>query len=213
MQPTDLPLCEEFQADAIDSRLQWLNPPPGWRLGPFYNGLQVETAAGTDFWQRTHYGFQADNGHFLALSATGDFCLTTKVTSHPVHQYDQAGLMIRISPDCWLKTSVEYEPDGPNRLGVVVTNAGYSDWSTQSLASDITTIWLRIRAEAADAIVEWSMDSLRWEQLRVAHLLARTSADFISCGLYACSPKGAGFRAEFAFLDFQPGRIKHETHA
>lgn len=209
MQPLDHPLRDTFRSECISPRLEWFNPPPGWHVGRDGQGLCLETAAQTDFWQRTHYGFQADNGHFLGLKAWGDFCLSTRVTSHPVHQYDQAGLMVRISPDCWLKTSVEFEPDAPNRLGVVVTNQGYSDWSTQSLPSDISTIWLRIRAEAADAIVEWSLEGQAWDQLRVAPLLGRAAADCISCGLYACSPKGAGFRAEFTFLDFQPGRVGH----
>lgn len=207
MQPADLPLRDRFQSAVINPRLDWFNPPPKWRTGP--DGLRLETAAQSDFWQRTHYGFQADNGHFLGLSARGDFCLTTRVTSRPVHQYDQAGLMVRLSPDCWLKTSVEYEPEGPNRLGVVVTNHGYSDWSTQSLAPDISTILLRIRAESADAVVEWSLEGEAWEQLRVAPLLGRAAADSILCGIYACSPKGAGFVAEFEFLEFQPGRAGH----
>ena len=65
----------------------------------------VEPAGGTDFWQRTHYGFQADSGHFLYLEAAGDWDLSTEVRFAPAHQYDQAGLLVRLSPECWLKTS------------------------------------------------------------------------------------------------------------
>jgi uncharacterized protein len=73
------------------------------------------------------------------MEASGDFVLTTKVTSHPIHQYDQAGLLAQ--------TSVEFEPHGLNRLGAVVTNAQLSDWSTQSMANEVNTVWFRVRAE------------------------------------------------------------------
>jgi regulation of enolase protein 1 (concanavalin A-like superfamily) len=80
-----------------------------------------------DFWQRTHYGFEADNGQILFAPVAGDFVLATQVRFHPVHQYDQAGLMVRVSPSGWLKTSAEYEPIGPSRLAAVVTNDTSSD--------------------------------------------------------------------------------------
>ena len=134
--------------------------------------------------------------------------LTTKVTSNPLHQYDQAGLMVRLSPACWLKTSVEFEPDGSSRLGAVVTNGQYSDWSTQPIAAEVRTVWFRIRAEDCDYIIESSFDGQKWEQIRMAHLHERAAAKSVLCGLYACSPKAAGYEAEFGFLSFEPGRLR-----
>ena len=199
-------LLEEFRGGAHDSRLSWFCPPPVARIDGARGRLVVEPAAQTDFWQRTHYGFRADNGHVLQLAAQGNFVVTTCVTSQPRHQYDQAGLMLRVSEDCWLKTSVEAEPDDQHdRLGVVVTNHGYSDWSTQSFDKRHDTVWLRIRAETSALIVESSLDGQRWEQLRVAHLAERAPETAVSCGLYACSPKASGYRAEFHFLRFEPG--------
>jgi regulation of enolase protein 1 (concanavalin A-like superfamily) len=191
----------------LNPRLLWHCEPLRWSIEPAAGALVLRTDPGTDFWQRTHYGFEADNGHFLFLEATGDFVLTTKVTSRPRHQYDQAGLMVRLSPACWLKTSVEFEPEGPNRLGAVVTNGKYSDWSTQPVPKETQTLWFRVRAEANDYIVESSADGVRWEQIRMARLHDRASAQAVSCGLYACSPKEAGYEAEFSFLHFEPGRL------
>ena len=103
---------EDFSGPAMDGRLRWWNPPAGADLRR--SRLVVATRGGTDFWQRTHYGFRADNGHCLLSDwRAGDFVLSTRVRAHPVHQYDQAGLIVRFSADCWLKTSVEYEPKGP----------------------------------------------------------------------------------------------------
>ena len=195
---------ERFEDATLPPELQWYCEPAQWSLDPTKRVLRICPDANTDFWQRTHYGFEADSGHFLYLQAFGDFDLTTKVTSHPCHQYDQAGLMVRVSRSCWIKTSVEFEPHELDRLGAVVTNAQYSDWSTQPLSKAVDTVWLRVRIRAADCIVESSLDGNQWQQIRMAHLSERDSTQSVSCGLYACSPKAAGYEAEFHFLTFVP---------
>ncbi len=194
-------LDERFNQPSLDPRLRWFNPPLTWAVDPSLPALVVQPAAATDFWQETHYGFRADNGHFLFTEVDGDFTITTKVRFHPVHQYDQAGLMVRVGPLCWIKTSVEHEPDGPARLGVVVTNHGFSDWSVQDFPRATREVCLRIRKEASDFIIEFAADEhAGWNQLRIAHLNIEKAAP-LSCGLYACSPKGAGFRSEFEYLE------------
>ncbi|HQV30130.1 MAG TPA: DUF1349 domain-containing protein, partial [Thermoflexales bacterium] len=112
----DKALDARFDSATLSPELHWHCEPDHWSVDPAKGVLRISPSANTDFWQRTHYGFEADSGHFLHLRAGGDFSLTTKVTSHPRHQYDQAGLMVRVSPACWLKTSVEFEPDEPSRL-------------------------------------------------------------------------------------------------
>jgi regulation of enolase protein 1 (concanavalin A-like superfamily) len=189
------------------SRLHWHEEPARWSVEGSGEDerLRLEPQAATDFWQRTHYGFQADNGHALLAEVTGDVVVTTCVRFFPVHQYDQAGLMLRLSPSCWLKTSVEYEPGRAGRLGAVVTNHGYSDWSTAPFEGD--GVWLRVRREGADYIVDASRDGQAWEQLRMAHLAEDDGQRSVACGLYACSPKGAGFAAEFSRLEIRAGRL------
>ena len=191
-------LNERFKRANPDARLCWLNPPPAWSIGPA--GLTFHPAAETDFWQRTHYGFRADNGHFLYLEVGGDFSLTTQVRFHPAHLYDQAGLLVRVGPSCWIKTSVEYESEGPSKLGAVVTNRGYSDWSLQDFPRGQKEVQLRIRRATQDFMIECRRAaSTSWELLRVAHLHQGTRRP-LQCGLYACSPKDSGFQAEFRFL-------------
>jgi uncharacterized protein len=197
---TEVILNEHFNQPALDPRLRWLNPPAACVLDPSLPGLVVQPAAPSDFWQKTHYGFRADTGHFLFTAIAGDFTITTKVRFHPVHQYDQAGLMVRLDPQCWIKTSVEYEPHGPARLGAVVTNQGFSDWSVQDFPRETREVCLRIRKEASDFIIEFAANEhSNWNQMRIAHLNIENTAP-LSCGLYACSPKGDGFRAGFEFL-------------
>ncbi|GAB4374870.1 MAG: DUF1349 domain-containing protein [Elainellaceae cyanobacterium] len=205
------PMLETFDHPELDPRLQWYCPPQRWSIA---NGcLVIEPDAQTDYWQKTHYGFAVDNGHFLYLPVDGDFVLSTQVRFYPVHQYDQAGLMVRFSADRWLKTSVEFEPDEPDRLGAVVTRHGYSDWSTQNYPYDSKQLALRIRREADDYIVEYAKaiasdteSEKHWTQIRMAHLENPEQLP-IQCGVYACSPKGSGFRAEFDYLKVEEGRI------
>jgi regulation of enolase protein 1 (concanavalin A-like superfamily) len=193
-------LYESFHGPTLDARLSWRCEPASWRRLPERHLLRVETDASTDFWQRTHYGFQVDNGHFLHASVAGAFQMETHVRFAPVHQYDQAGLMVRLSEACWIKTSVEYEPDESNRLGVVVTNAAYSDWSTQDVPNHLVEVWLRVERRGADYLVEASRDGVTWSQLRLGHLHADDGQQTVEAGLYACSPKAAGYAAEFSFL-------------
>ncbi len=170
---------------------------------PAGSSIVVRPAAHTDFWQRTHYGFQADTGHFLALLVPANFTCETELIFYPVHQYDQAGLMVRLSPECWLKTSVEYEPNGPSRLGVVVTNNGYSDWSTQNFDPAQRSIAFLIQREGSDYIVFYRVPpSSEWIQIRVAHLIEDTGKPVL-VGLYACCPNADGFQITFNYLTVQ----------
>lgn len=191
----------QFENPALPPGLSWHCEPKQWSVDTAQRQLVIATDAGTDFWQRTHYGFERDDGHFLHLPVIGDFVATTRVTAAGHHQYDQAGLMLRLSATCWVKTSVEFEPEEPSRLGAVVTNGGYSDWSTQAVPKELKAMWFRIELRAADCTVLTSIDGTDWQQIRVAHLAERTMNQPVSCGLYACSPKAAGFEARFAFLE------------
>jgi hypothetical protein len=197
-------LHESFVGPAFDPRLRWHCPPERWSLLPG-GGLRIEPDAGTDFWRKTHYGFEVDNGHLLHADAPGDFVLNTHVRFRPVHQYDQAGLMVRLSPTCWLKSSVEFEPDGSSRLGAVVTRHGYSDWSTQPFPSGPGEIWLRVRRVGDDYLVEAARDGHDWQQIRLAHLTAESADVAATCGIYACSPKGTGYVADFSELRIDSG--------
>ena len=182
---TEVILDERFTQPAFDRRLQWQNPPPTWGVDSARSALAVQPAGATDFWQETHYGFRADSGHFLFAELGGDFTITTQVRFQPVHQYDQAGLMLRLDAHCWIKTSVEYEPRGPARLGAVVTNHGFSDWSVQDFPRDTREVSLRIRKEAQDFIVEFAEnETSEWKLLRIA----RVSRSRPSRGCYLQNP-------------------------
>jgi uncharacterized protein len=192
---------ETFDALTLSPEWQWYCPPARWAIQEGF--LVLEPDAKTDFWQRTYYGVQNDNGHFLYREIAGDFTLSTHLRFFPAHQYDQAGLMVRFSSECWIKTSVEYEPHGPANLGVVVTDRGFSDWSTQPFPDGQQSLDLRLTRQGSDYLVHYRVSNRdSWSQLRIAHLDV-PPASAVQCGLYACSPVSTGFRAEFDDLTIE----------
>ncbi len=187
---------EKFTQAALPMGFYWLNAPARYQLG---NGLEIFTNARTDFWQKTHYGFQRDDGHCLLTSHAGDFCLATHVEFRPQTQYDQCGLIVRIDQANWIKVATEFENAAVSRLGSVVTNLGYSDWATQDIASTHHTMDYRISKNGQDFLLEHSYDGLTWQQLRITHL--HQAAERYEIGVYACSPIGQDFWCRFTRLE------------
>lgn len=180
------------------------NPPPASSSLVAGCGLVVAPSSETDYWQKTHYGFRKHNGPALTVELTGDFVATTRVRSNPAHQYDQGGLIASFGEGAWIKTSCEFIPTGPSKLGVVVTRGGYSDWSTQPapLSPDgALEFELRLaRLGAAYLVHARRSEAEAWTLLRLAHLDPDAATEPCHVGLYACCPLGEGGTCTFAFL-------------
>jgi regulation of enolase protein 1 (concanavalin A-like superfamily) len=181
-------IIENFLQSSIPQSFYWFNEPTINRVGA---GLEILTDEKTDFWQKTHYGFQKDDGHCLLTKQTGDFSIRTQVVFRPKEKYDQCGLIVRVDRKNWIKISTEYENDKFSRLGSVVTNLGYSDWATQDIPSSNREMWYRISKNNDDFLLENSYDGQKWLQVRITHLHKR-AAQF-EVGVYACSPIGKQF--------------------
>ena len=104
----------------------WLNEPKLWCARE--DELDVTTDAASDFWQETHYGFTRDSGHFLAFATRAEFSAQLRIQANYEHLYDQAGIMVRLDAQHWLKAGVELS-DGRAMLSSVHTNER-SDWAT-----------------------------------------------------------------------------------
>ncbi|MCX7208537.1 MAG: DUF1349 domain-containing protein [Proteobacteria bacterium] len=179
---------------AIDESFTWLNEPVHTIGNDF---LSITTNPDTDFWQKTHYGFERDNGHCLLRKIDFDFSMQTRTTFEPKSQYDQCGLIVRINAENWIKTSTEYESKTHSRLGSVVTNLGYSDWATIDINGQTREMHYRIQSKnnLTDYLIEYSNDGFDWKQLRIAHL--HSTAKEVQVGIYACSPMQTSFEGSF----------------
>jgi regulation of enolase protein 1 (concanavalin A-like superfamily) len=196
---------ERFLAPVLPEEFRWFNEPTTYRIG---NGLEIFTDEKTDFWQRTHYGFRRDDGHCLLTTLEGDFSITTRVEFRPLERYDQCGLIVRVDPENWIKTSTEYEDKQVSRLGSVVTNLGYSDWATQDVSSALRERWYRISKRGSSFLIETSTEGRDWRQMRIAHL--HRAPTRLSAGVYACSPIGQAFWCRFATLEVSENRWFYE---
>ena len=157
--------------------------------------LEIQSSPDTDFWQNTHYGFQRDNGHCLLTRVSDNFSMTVRTEFYPKEQYDQCGLIVRLDSKNWIKASVEFEKENFYRLGSVVTNKAYSDWSTIDINSKINSMWYRIQSNHNDFLLEYSYDGKTWVQQRITHINESFSA--LSVGVYACSPMDSTFKSVF----------------
>ncbi|MEZ5933611.1 MAG: DUF1349 domain-containing protein [Alphaproteobacteria bacterium] len=174
----------------------WLNPPASWSID---NGCLTATSGdATDFWQKTFYGFERDDGHFLAIDAPAAFTASVHVAGAFEKLYDQAGLMLRADAETWIKTGVEFT-DGMRHLSAVVTR-GSSDWSVTLPPEPITDFWLRLTAQAGAVRIQYSQDAKTWPLLRLA---AFPTDRPLQIGPMLCSPKRAGL--EIAFDHFHLG--------
>ena len=164
----------------------WINPPPSSEQDG--ETLTVTTGKETDFWNNTFYGFRHGNGHLLATPVTGDFSLTISFSASYSTLYDQAGAMLRVDDDNWLKCGVEFT-DGRKNFSVVVTRDDQSDWSVMPLPGAVdapVTLRLTRHAEALRVEIE---EAGKFRLVRLAFL---DMADTVEAGPMCCAPVGDG---------------------
>jgi uncharacterized protein len=174
--------------------MSWLHPPAAWSVKE--NCLVVTTSAKSDFWRKTHYGFTRDNGHFLQQEVRDDFAVTIRVDGKYKDIYDQAGLMLRVDAENWIKTGIEFF-DGCQHASAVVTRE-FSDWSVVQFDGYPASLWLRATRKAEAVEISYSLDGQNFILLRLAYLVP---AAVTLVGPMCASPDGDGF--EVTFSDFQ----------
>ena len=196
------------------SSAKWLYPPQKSEVSA--QAVRIVTDPGSDFWQRSYYGFRNDNAHALLLESDQNFTFTVRASFRYQGRFDQCGPVIYLDSDNWFKASAEYEEAGLSRLGSVVTNLGYSDWATTDIATP-SQMYYRLSRRGPDFLIESSPSGQDFKQMRVFHLhvLGETTAEMgklnppapaaqaIRFGVYACSPLNASFEAVFDHWTFE----------
>jgi regulation of enolase protein 1 (concanavalin A-like superfamily) len=158
--------------------------------------IEIITEPGTDFWQRTYYGFRNDNAPaFLLPVEEKYFSFYVKTEFDSKHRFDQCGVIVYQDSNNWFKASAEYENDRYQRLGSVVTNHGYSDWATTDIKADVKIMYYRLSRRECDFCIETSMDGVTYKQMRIFHLFE--GEGIVNIGIYACSPEQSSFKSLF----------------
>lgn len=162
--------------------------------------IEIVSEPKTDLWQRTYYHFRNDNAPLLQISTSEKFfSFTVKTQFDSKHRFDQCGIIMYLDSENWIKASIEYENEKFQHLGAVVTNNGYSDWSTTEIDANIKSMWYRLSRREDDFKIECSIDGKEFKQMRICHINKAT--DKINFGIYACSPEDSSFKATFTKME------------
>jgi uncharacterized protein len=176
--------------------VQWINEPVHWSAAD--GVLTVMADGGTDFWRTTHYGFVHDSGHVYGEWMDGDFDLTMRVRGAYADQYDQAGAMVRVDEQHWLKTGIEYL-DGRMRFSTVVTLV-YSSWTVTDLPGG-ADLGLRLTRRSDSVEISYGVSGDVSELAGVVYLPPNRPA---FAGAMCAAPAGNGFEVSFHDLAISP---------
>ncbi|MFE3448245.1 DUF1349 domain-containing protein [Nonomuraea sp. NPDC059194] len=169
---------------------QWVNPPREWTAD---DGLSLVCDPGTDLWRKTHYGYTYDTAHLFGRIVSGDFALTVTFSADYAEQYDQAGAVLRIDEENWVKAGVEYV-DGAFHLSTVVTRE-VSDWSVLPLPGGSGSVTFALERKGDAVTVGYGLDGAAPDaMLRLAYFPPDVPA---LAGAMAAAPVGKGFPVRF----------------
>lgn len=170
----------------------WQNPPNAARQVGQH--LVVEAVEGSDFWEKTLYGFQHGSGHALLAPWQHSVAVEVSFSLRGFSElYDQAGLMLWHGPRHWIKAGVELN-DGVLHVGAVVTSE-LSDWSLAPVPDWVdATVTVRASYSKGAVIIRASANGGAWRMLRVAPFPHDTGKQ---AGPFVCAPKRAGLNVTF----------------
>lgn len=183
----------------------WLNEPERWTAQG--DSLEIVTDKATDFWRKTHYGFCRDSGHFLGFRTAQAFTAELRVQCDFQALYDQAGIMVRVDAERWVKAGIEFS-DGRAMLSSVLTN-GQSDWATAPYEHDAGDFWMRVTVADGVLRLQASADGKVWPLVRLAPF---TIAQCYWVGPMACTPERGGLPVTFTRFSLKPplGKDLHD---
>lgn len=177
--------------------MQWFNEPEQWHIEG--DTLTLFATPQSDYWRISHYGFTVDDAPFYHATYGGEFEAKAKISGDYKVRFDQAGLMLRVDHENYIKAGIELA-DGRFNLSAVVTH-GTSDWSVIALDRPVPFVWLKAVRRLDAVEIFYSFDDREYTLMRNAHLQAHCP---VQVGLMAASPDGQGFRATFEHF-----RVKH----
>ena len=183
-------------AQTLD-RMQWFNEPENWSVKN--DVLTMDVTPQSDYWRISHYGFTVDDAPFLYTLRGGEFEVKVKISGEYKVRFDQAGLMLRIDEENYIKTGIEYV-DGKYNLSAVVTHKT-SDWSVITLDKPVDYIWIKAVRRLDAVEIFYSFDDKEYVMMRNCWLQDNTP---VMVGMMAACPDGNGFKAKFEHF-----QIKH----
>lgn len=178
-------------------KMNWFNEPAQWSVSG--NRLTMAVTPKSDYWRISHYGFTVDDAPFYYGEYGGEFEAKVKISGDYKVRFDQAGMMIRIDHENYIKAGIEYV-DGKYNLSTVVTHHT-SDWSVIALDKPVDFIWIKAVRRLDDVEIFYSFDDKEYILMRNAWMEANRP---VKVGMMGACPDGDGFSVTFS--DFT---VKH----
>lgn len=171
-------------------KMTWYNEPAKWAVSD--GALLMEVTPKSDYWRISHYGFTVDDAPFYYATYGGEFEAKVKITGDYQARFDQAGLMVRIDHENYIKAGIEYV-GGKYNLSVVVTHTT-SDWSVITLDKPVESVWIKAVRRRDAVEVFYSFDDKEYVMMRNAWLKDNTP---VMVGMMGACPDGDGFNVRF----------------
>lgn len=178
-------------------KMNWFNEPAQWSVSG--NRLTMAVTPKSDYWRISHYGFTVDDAPFYYGEYGGEFEAKVKISGDYKVRFDQAGIMIRIDHENYIKAGIEYV-DGKYNLSTVVTHHT-SDWSVIALDKPVDFIWIKAVRRLDAVEIFYSFDDKEYIMMRNAWMEANRP---VKVGMMGACPDGDGFSVTFS--DFT---VKH----
>ncbi|MDE5812576.1 MAG: DUF1349 domain-containing protein [Muribaculaceae bacterium] len=172
-------------------KMNWFNEPESWQIDG--DRLIMDVTPKSDYWRISHYGFTVDDAPFYYAEYGGEFEAKVKITGDYKVRFDQAGMMIRLDHENYIKTGIEFV-DGKYNLSTVVTHTT-SDWSVIALDRPVDSIWIKAVRRLDAVEIFYSFDDKEYFMMRNAWVEANHP---VRIGMFAACPDGNGFRATFS---------------
>lgn len=171
-------------------KMNWFNEPASWKIEG--NVLTMAVTPQSDYWRISHYGFTVDDAPFYWAEYGGEFEAKVKVSGDYKVRFDQAGLMLRIDHENYIKAGIEFV-DGKYNISAVVTHTT-SDWSVITLDRPVEFIWIKAVRRLDAVEVFYSFDDVEYTLMRNAWMQDNIP---MKVGLMGACPDGTGFEARF----------------
>ena len=178
-------------------KMLWFNEPEQWEIQD--KRLTLFVTPQSDYWRISHYGFTVDDAPFYYATYGGEFEAKVKISGDYRERFDQAGLMLRIDHENYIKAGIEFV-DGKFNLSTVVTHHT-SDWSVITLEKAVPYIWIKAVRRLDAVEIFYSFDDKEYTLMRNAWLQDNTP---VMVGMMAACPDGDGFQATFDHFE-----VKH----
>ena len=182
--------CQFAMGQSLE-KMNWFNEPDNWEIKD--KCLIMDVTPKSDYWRISHYGFTVDDAPFYYAEYGGEFEAKVKIQGDYKVRFDQAGMMIRIDHENYIKTGIEFV-DGKYNLSTVVTHKT-SDWSVIALDRPVDCIWIKAVRRRDAVEIFYSFDDKEYIMMRNAWLQANHP---VRIGMFAACPDGDGFKATFS---------------